>query len=120
MTVLSRFIQYRGGADVILFGLPLEGETLEERACNLLNRTGCRMWMEGAQTVVAYWPDLDGPELRTAIRTLDESIELRSLKSNFVPIDRRNRDLPLRFSGESLSDWLVRSAKVSRALNEAA
>ena len=47
-------------------------------------------------------------------------LALRSLKSNFVPIDRRNRDLPLRFSGESLSDWLVRSAKVSRALNEAA
>ena len=63
MTVLSKFITTTNSANAegrLLRSLPLEGETVEERATNLLNRTGCRMWFEGEQAVIGYWPDLMG------------------------------------------------------------
>ncbi len=110
MTVLSKFISKGKSTDREerpLRFLPLHGDTAEERATNLLNRTGCRMWLEGDQVVIGYWPDLDGPELRAALRTACDTAVLRSLEHADARPDRTIRKVARREPGNLLAEWLA-------------
>lgn len=114
MTALRNFMHVTASGDRdenrrIFSALPLEGDSAEERASGLLNRLGCRMWMADGSVVIGYWPDLDGPELRAAIRFVSGAVELRSLEHADVTEDRTARRVPLRKAGEPLYRWLNRA-----------
>ncbi|MDQ2774694.1 MAG: hypothetical protein M3Y57_07185 [Acidobacteriota bacterium] len=98
----------------LLTRLPLAEESPEARAVELLNRTGCRTWMDNTALWIGYWPDLDGPELKAAIQicVLGEPVTLCPLDASNVPEDRKHRKVPIRKSGEPFFRWLTRTATV--------
>jgi len=70
------------------------GQSLEElaRASDLLNRNGVRiLQLEGVEAV-GVWSDLDGPEVRAALRTLGgEAALIRYLDGDAIPPDFKAR-----------------------------
>lgn len=56
-------------------------------ACSILNRAGVRiMRLEGAATI-GVWSDLDGPEIRGALRVLDsDQLTVRYLDGAGIPM----------------------------------
>lgn len=86
------------------------GETAEQQAAALLNRLGCRTWVEDATQVVGYWPDLYGPELQAAVYLMGEGVVLRSLLDAEVNEQYRVRVVPPRSPGEPMWHWLAVTA----------
>jgi hypothetical protein len=103
------------GQSRTLSGLPLGCECSEQRAIRLLNRTGCRQWPDGTVYNIGYWPDLDGPELRGALRIFEcaqnaegNEIFCLPLTDPSLPAECRERFIPERCAGEPLSSWFKR------------
>jgi hypothetical protein len=73
------------------------------------------MWFEGDQVVIGYWPDLDGPELRAAVKLTGDAVILLSLEHADAPGDRRIRTIAFRAPGEPLATWLGQERKLNRS-----
>lgn len=57
------------------------------RACAVLNRAGSRIVVLETGTTIGVWSDLDGPEVRTALRTLGlDQLPVRYLDGAGVPM----------------------------------
>ena len=58
-----------------------------ERASNVLNRTGVRILALEGGTTIGVWSDLDGPEVRAALRTVRlDRLPIRYLDGEGIPI----------------------------------
>jgi len=62
------------------------------RACGVLNRTGVRIMALDGGATIGVWSDLDGPEVRAALRTFGtERLPVRYLDSAGVPMRYKAR-----------------------------
>ena len=123
MTMLCDFSKWRNVVEdnvvevndpsACLLNLALTGDIGEERAANLLNRLGCRLWVLDEAVVIGYWPDLDGPELRAALE-FTPGIQVVSLPDATAPEDINVRLVPMHNPGETVSKWLMRTADETR------
>jgi len=93
----------------------VEGEQTEATAATiaatrLMNITGCRIIRDGEQLLVGVWSDLDGPEIRAALRALGmQSLPVVHLESADVDVRYKVRHCPERDPGESFRVWLQRA-----------
>lgn len=93
----------------------VEGEQTEATAATiaatrLMNITGCRIIRDGEQLLVGVWSDLDGLDIRAAIRGLGmQSLRVVHLESSDVPVDYKVRHCPDKDRGESFRIWLQRA-----------
>ncbi len=65
------------------------------RASAVLNRTGARLMQLDGVTTIGIWSDLDGPELRKALRTFgSDRLPIRYLDGAGVPVRYKLRRVP--------------------------
>jgi len=76
-----------------------------ERMLEVLNLTGARRM----PNAIGVWPDLDGPELRAAIRWSGHTLPIVPLDGPSIAERYRQRDCPSRARGEPLAAWLDRA-----------
>ena len=79
-------------------------------AMGLLNLAGVRILRFGADLQIGIWQDLDGPEVRAAIRAVALHVHpIVHLANAEVPIRYKVRRCPDRAKGESFGSWLERA-----------
>jgi hypothetical protein len=106
----------RAVGEVSNLGIPPE----VSRAMRLLNISGSRIIRTGELLIVGVWEDLDGPELRAAVRSVGMGQCLVvHLESAEVPIRYKVRSCPERRNGEAFVFWLKRAAHSSPSTNAA-
>jgi len=81
-----------------------------QQAMWLLNLAGCRIIRQQAGFSVAIWEDLDGPELRDAIRAVGMGDQpVVHLEGPNVPMRYKVRNCPDRKTNESFASWMRRA-----------
>jgi hypothetical protein len=96
------------------------GLTQEEAgAVRLLNLTGVRIIRYGSALQIGIWEDLDGTELRAALRVAGLHVHpVVYLESAEAPIRYKVRHCPDRVPGESFERWLVRALSQARTVDD--
>jgi hypothetical protein len=98
------------------------GKTLtqeEAKAVRLLNLAGLRIIRNGQGLKIGVWQDLDGPELRAALRVAGLHVHpVVYLESAEAPIRYKVRHCPDRVPGESFERWLVRALSQARTVDD--
>lgn len=88
-------------------------------AMRLLNLAGCRIMRTDSGFQIGVWQDLDGPELRGAIRAVGMGEHpIVHLESADVPLPYKVRCCPDRRSGESFTSWQTRAEGANPRLVE--
>lgn len=81
-------------------------------AMHVLNLAGVRILRDGSKNQIGVWEDLDGPEIRRALRTVGMS-DLTVVKLGpDVPMRYRVRASVERTAGESFAHWRKRAEEV--------
>ncbi|MEK7750866.1 MAG: hypothetical protein AAB654_03045 [Acidobacteriota bacterium] len=76
------------------------------QATALLNAAGVRLMRLGGVSTVGVWSDLDGPEIRAALRTLQmDSLPVRFLDGDGIPLRYTVRRVRERRRGVSWAEW---------------
>jgi hypothetical protein len=76
---------------VALMSIPDQVELA--RASALLNRTGCRLMELDGRVTIGIWADLDGPEIRAAVRAFGNP-PVKYLDGVGIPHRYKVRDIP--------------------------
>lgn len=88
-------------------------------ALRLLNLAGTRIMRTDSGFQVGIWEDLDGPELRTAIRSVGMSAyPVLHLEDAGVALQYKVRRCPERCKGESFASWVKRAEAANPRLLE--
>ncbi len=83
-----------------------------ERALAVLNEAGVRTWQENSSVVVGVWSDLDGQEVREALRVLGMGgLPVRHLDDPDVPLGLKVRSVP------DQTEWISPAEAKARMLN---
>ncbi len=71
----------------------IEAETEQARSARrLLNRVGVRIMILEREATIGVWSDLDGPEIRAALRTLGNAeLPVRYLEGGGIPVQFKAR-----------------------------
>lgn len=89
---------------------PTEANPSTIAAMRLMNVAGCRIIRDQDELRVGVWSDVDGPEIRTALRSLGmQSLPVVHLESADVDVRYKVRHCPDRDKGESFRVWLQRA-----------
>lgn len=79
-------------------------------ATRLMNVAGCRIIQDGDGLTVGVWSDIDGSEIRAALRALGmQALPVVHLESADVDVRYKVRHCPDRERGESFRIWLQRA-----------
>ena len=80
-------------------GSPCPRQPDIDHASEVLNRLGVRIMRIDGAAVIGVWSDLDGPEIRAALQTLEITLPIRYLDGTGIPPPYRSR----RVAGEAVS-----------------
>jgi broad specificity phosphatase PhoE len=90
---------------------------LQTNALRFLSLAGCRIIREDSEIQIGIWEDLDGPEIREAIRAVGLDVHpIVYLESAEVPIRFKKRRTPERAKGESFAAWLKRAEEALQSV----
>jgi hypothetical protein len=87
------------------------------QAMRLLNLTGCRIIRNESVLEIGVWEDLDGVEIRQALRTVGlDAHPIVHLESAGVDLRYNVRRTPDRAKGEPFAAWLTRAEEALPAV----